>query len=270
VYLAATSVMEKSRDESLQPLHPALSNEDDDVIYMEPTGYGDDFRRRQMRAADRLSIRLLAVEDDADEEDRVLRQSLRLIAATGFEDSDDEDDAVGLTMLAADGGITDQDDPQKARRRVAMMIACAAIGILGVIGTILTVEAVIGPPSQPVGPYGLVELQEGDNFFNYYSFYEGPDSIGSNGFLRYVNRQHATDRDILNVTYEEDALDALYMERLARRQEADAEPQTDVEGQPLIAEQRPFVYMGTAPTNAGPRDSIRLEGSRRFNRGLFM
>jgi hypothetical protein len=260
--------MFKSRDETLQPLHQASAIEDDDVIFIEPIGHGDDFRRRQMRAADRLSKRLLAVEDDADEEDRVLRQSLCLIATTttGMEDSEDEEDA-GLTMLA---DIEEPEDPQKARRRVAMMIVCAAIGILGVIGTILTVEAVIGPPSQPVGPYTLVELQEGDSFFNYYSFYEGPDSIGSNGFLRYVNRQYAAERDILNVTFEEDALDALYGERLARRQEADEEPHAEVEGRPIVPDKRPFVYMGTAPTSAGPRDSIRLEGSRRFNRGLFM
>jgi hypothetical protein len=32
----------------------------------------------------------------------------------------------------------------------------------------------------------------------------------------------------------------------------------------------PFLYMSSAPTALGPRESIRLEGKRRFNRGLFI
>lgn len=31
-----------------------------------------------------------------------------------------------------------------------------------------------------------------------------------------------------------------------------------------------FVYLSTAPTEKGPRESVRLEGKRRFNRGLFI
>lgn len=31
-----------------------------------------------------------------------------------------------------------------------------------------------------------------------------------------------------------------------------------------------FVYMSSAPTKEGPRDSLRLEGKRNFNRGLFI
>lgn len=31
-----------------------------------------------------------------------------------------------------------------------------------------------------------------------------------------------------------------------------------------------FVYLSSSPTEAGPRNSIRLEGRRRFNRGLFI
>jgi Glycosyl hydrolases family 16 len=36
------------------------------------------------------------------------------------------------------------------------------------------------------------------------------------------------------------------------------------------ASHEPFLYMSTAPTESGPRESIRLEGKRRFNRGLFV
>ena len=31
-----------------------------------------------------------------------------------------------------------------------------------------------------------------------------------------------------------------------------------------------FVYMSSSPTKEGPRDSLRLEGKRNFNRGLFI
>ena len=32
----------------------------------------------------------------------------------------------------------------------------------------------------------------------------------------------------------------------------------------------PFLYLKSSPTPAGPRNSIRLEGKQRFNRGLFI
>ena len=32
----------------------------------------------------------------------------------------------------------------------------------------------------------------------------------------------------------------------------------------------PFVYMSTSPTKEGPRNSVRLEGLKRYNRGLFI
>lgn len=34
--------------------------------------------------------------------------------------------------------------------------------------------------------------------------------------------------------------------------------------------EEPFLYLTTASTPKGPRESIRLEGKRRFNRGLFI
>jgi len=36
------------------------------------------------------------------------------------------------------------------------------------------------------------------------------------------------------------------------------------------AGKEPFVYMSTSSTAEGPRNSIRLEGLHRFNRGLFI
>jgi hypothetical protein len=39
---------------------------------------------------------------------------------------------------------------------------------------------------------------------------------------------------------------------------------------PGPVKEEPFLYVGSAPTEAGPRESIRLEGKQRFNRGLFI
>jgi hypothetical protein len=44
------------------------------------------------------------------------------------------------------------------------------------------------------------------------------------------------------------------------------------DGTPMTGRKKvePFLYIKSAPTAAGPRDSIRLEGKQRFNRGLFI
>lgn len=67
--------------------------------------------------------------------------------------------------------------------------------------------------------------------------------------------EQATNAGILNVTLEEDVED-IYAQK--------------EESSNITSTTEPFVYMGSAPTKAGPRDSIRLEGKRRFNRGLFI
>jgi hypothetical protein len=207
---------------------------------------------REMRAADRLSIRLLAVEDDEEEENRLLRKSLRLATSfakeSGTATTDVDDDDEGNPMLEMKS-LDDSDRARhkkglKARRQVWTMIIGAVAGLLFVTTCIILVGHVTGPPYQPVGPYALIESQSGEEFFQYYNFYEGADSVGSNGYNQYVNHEHAINRGIINVTQE---ADKVYND-----------------------ETRSFIYMGTAPTNAGPRDSIRLEGTRRFNRGLFM
>lgn len=241
--------------------------DDDDIVYLRDISASSQHRDldREMRAADRLSIRLLAVEDNEEEENRLLRKSLRL--ATVFskntahdhdndDDNDDDDNyqydnntnRMLLERKRMDG--TDRSprastkDGMKARKQVWTMVFGAITGLVMVITGIILMRHVTGPPYQPVGPYTLIECQSGDDFFQYYNFYDGPDSVGSNGYNQYVNHEHAINRGILNVTEE---VDDIY-----------------------DAETRSFVYMGSASTNAGPRDSIRLEGTRRFNRGLFM
>jgi hypothetical protein len=162
---------------------------------------------------------------------------------------DDNEDDVDVNRLLEMEEIDSSDRSRlkeglRVRKRVWVMIIGAVIGLIFVITGIVLVGKVTGPPYQPVGPYSLIERQSGEEFFQYYNFYDGADSVGSNGYNQYVNRDRATERGIVNVTNE---VDEIFDEDI-----------------------RPFIYMGTAPTNAGPRDSIRLEGTRRFNRGLFM
>lgn len=99
--------------------------------------------------------------------------------------------------------------------------------------------------------------KEGNEFFSFYNFYEGPDSAGSNGYIYYVSQQRARQLDIANITMEEDDLDIYYGRRNLGEAKKPSKPE-------------PFLYLKTAPTEKGPRDSIRLEGKRRYNRGLFI
>ena len=89
----------------------------------------------------------------------------------------------------------------------------------------------------PTGPYRLIEAQTGSSFFDFYDFYDGPDSLGSAGYNVYVSKESAMQSKIAGVKQE------------------DGEE---------------FVYMSSASTKKGPRDSVRLEGKRRFDRGLFV
>ena len=83
--------------------------------------------------------------------------------------------------------------------------------------------------------------------------------MGSNGYITYVSEQRAKDVAIANISHEVDELDTFYRRRsLAEATTADP------------TKKEPFLYLKTAATEAGPRESIRLEGKRRFNRGLFI
>ena len=95
----------------------------------------------------------------------------------------------------------------------------------------------------PVGPYRLVEAQEGPRFFSFYDFFNGHDSIGSAGYNMYVSQPRAEELGIASIITEEDSINGVNEE---------------------------FIYMSSAPTQNGPRDSVRLEGKKRFDRGLFI
>ena len=86
---------------------------------------------------------------------------------------------------------------------------------------------------QPLGSYKLFERQQGLTFLDFYDFYSGADSLGSAGYNTYVNRERALHLGLANVTQE-------------------------------------FVTLKSASTAKGPRESVRLEGKTRFDRGLFL
>jgi hypothetical protein len=112
-------------------------------VALKGTSFGDSHRERESLAAERLSIRLLAIADDDEEEhDRILRESLHLVALS--------------TEVQKRKSMRAQ---QQAGGRIGFMIAMVVGGFV-LLGIAFFVGAkVIGPPSQPVGPYELVERQ---------------------------------------------------------------------------------------------------------------
>ena len=84
----------------------------------------------------------------------------------------------------------------------------------------------------------------------------------------YVNEDKAFGTGLANVTYEEDVLD-WYAEK-EKEQKQNGLPVDDDDDETTTStslpppdsnsKKEPFIYMGSAPTEAGPRDSIRLEG----------
>ncbi len=97
---------------------------------------------------------------------------------------------------------------------------------------------------QPIGPYKLIEKQEGMDFFDHYTFYEGSDSLGSAGYNTYVSKEEAETLEIVGVV--------------------------NGTGTRTGTQQEELIFMKSSPTIKGPRSSIRLEGKRRFDRGLFI
>ena len=144
------------------------------------------------------------------------------------------------------------------RRLVAKKISYkAAIGfsLVGIIGLMFVRTSPVGHLGglRPVGPYELQSVQEGETFFDNYNFYDGPDSLGSAGYNVYVSEERATEAGIANVTKEnvEDAV-------------------ATSESGGSVKKVEEFIYMSSVPSEGGPRESVRLEGKERYDRGLFI
>jgi hypothetical protein len=103
------------------------------------------------------------------------------------------------------------------------------------------------------GPYSLIEAHKGKSFFDYYIFNDGPDSIGSAGYNTYVGRKVAEALGLIKV---------------------EADDNTDENDNDNNDNE--YVYLSSkAGTNYDEygnrfRDSIRLEGKRRFDHGLII
>jgi hypothetical protein len=140
--------------------------------------------------------------------------------------------------------------PAQQRFPRLVWIVVLATLVLSLSATILLAWRLIYRRHHPFysGPYQLVEHQQGHDLFNYYTFRTGPDSIGSDGFNTYVSFKRAQQLGIVDVK------------------------QDKKDGQQ-------YVYMMSAPAPLGnktnnisdnKRESIRLEGKRRFDKGLFI
>jgi len=270
------TISERSTERT--PLVANSNKEEDDDDYgseMDGSDYfksiseaANDSIRRDSMAADRLSERLLAIDDDDDEmEDLILHETLNVDMDTPLITLSERKrrpiaikDGTGTSTATA----TTADWTNVGGRFCSMTSLCVLA--FSLISAALWISAeFIGPPNQPSGPYELIERQEGDDFFGHYTFYEGPDSVGSNGYVTYVAEQRARDVAIANISYEVDELDHFYRRRILGEDDGEGEEMTTTK-----SKTEPFLYLKTAATEAGPRESIRLEGKKRFNRGLFI
>jgi hypothetical protein len=152
---------------------------------------------------------------------------------------------------------------------------------MGAIGNIYIGWHTIQQPWIYTGPYRLVERQIGHDFFQYYDFLEGPDSDGSMGYNTYVGFTRAMELHLTNITplsasLSSSSSSAAAVSRI--RPTSTTSSLVSSSNDDTIAHddahepdhQYSAVFIRSAPTVDGPRESIRLEGKRHFNRGLFI
>ena len=142
---------------------------------------------------------------------------------------------------SSDDTATEKGRRSPSSSSVRKWLVAAAIA-LGVFFCLIVAKTMFGDSNKKAtGPYQLLEVHKGESFFHFYDFFDGPDSLGSAGYNTYVSHQRAKELGIVNVTKTDD----------------------DLQGD--------YVFMGSSrPAEKGPRESIRLEGKTRFNRGLFV
>lgn len=144
--------------------------------------------------------------------------------------------------------------PKITRMLIVGLFMIFSICLLIPLGTLF-----VGPAPEPIGPYKVYEVQEGDSFWDFYDFYKGPDSKGSNGYINYVSKEKAFALGIANVLKQNSEPDNVNINVSPNARDTIANQSEET-----------FIYMSSSPTEEGPRDSIRLEGKSRFNRGLFI
>jgi Glycosyl hydrolases family 16 len=152
-------------------------------------------------------------------------------------------------------------EEQRQSRRLRSVLVGAVVLAATVWGTIVLLRQTVDgirkllPPSKAAngthrpasttnltGPYKLVERQVGASLFQYYDFLDGADSLGSAGFNVYVGADRAKETDLARVEVD------------------------DEDGEEYV-----ILSSSEGDKSTGfMRESIRLEGKRRWNRGLFI
>ena len=129
-------------------------------------------------------------------------------------------------------------------------------------------------------PYKLVERQVGNSFFDHYMFYNGADSEGSGGYQVYVSQDKAKELGIYNVTTEMVVID----ESMPPKQQEYVIMKSTSIVTTTTAKSKSTASTAMAAGGNGDGDdktggmkkeehkraSIRLEGKRRYNHGLFV
>jgi Glycosyl hydrolases family 16 len=95
------------------------------------------------------------------------------------------------------------------------------------------------------GPYHLLEVHHGQSFFDYYDFHDGPDSLGSAGYNTYVRQERAQELGLMDIVNDDDDGEEYVVMKSAAGQTRDEHGNRF-------------------------RESIRLEGKRRLDRGLLV
>lgn len=118
------------------------------------------------------------------------------------------------------------------------------------------------------GRYELVERHVGDAFLHHYDFYAGMDSGGSAGSQEYVGLKRAKELNLIRISGRDDK----------NNNDDDNDDDGDGEEHPFVILSASAASLSTTTRNAKDSDgttpttiqSLRLEGKRRFDRGLIV
>ncbi|KAG7336732.1 glycosyl hydrolase family 16 protein [Nitzschia inconspicua] len=160
---------------------------------------------------------------------------------------DDDDNAINITKT------THFRKSNQSISTVIMVVVVAVVTIVAFVwlggGTKLftnNLAGTIGTNVNRTGPYQLIEIHHGKTFLDYYDFADGPDSLGSAGYNTYVSKDRAQELGLFQTEEEDDDDDIAVLLKSAA-----GTTKRDVNGNRF-------------------RESIRLEGKKRLDRGLIV
>eukprot|EP00978_Attheya_sp_CCMP212_P024354 scaffold76392_cov52-Attheya_sp.AAC.3 len=296
MYFLPKNLFRRADDSSsseLDPLNPGRDDDDDDDSIRESVA--EQLSEEENNADESSDVHVsyqlgksLSRREKADLFDEQMDAAENLTEHIHDLSQEECDQYIRHSLYISDAGPKDKQFGDVPKLTFAVMMSISLLVVLGILGLVALGTAAVRPPLNPVGPYKLIERQ-------------GHDSAGSNGYITYVSSEKAFASGIANLTVESDIPDVYsksssgntsdmemnnaYTDdflldaetddatrrgksRTRKRERRDLQATTFDKQNGTVTE--PFVYMGSAPTKEGPRDSIRLEGKRRFNRGLFI